>query len=89
MNVTPYLIIGGVAIGNQVVKINSVSFREVSDSTNESGSDWRKVSAKLSMKQIEDIANMDTGQVQYKYGVTERTARNWRQSAKAMLEKVE
>ncbi len=89
VNVTPYFIIGGVAIGNQIVKVNSESFRQLSENTSENGSDWRKVSARLSAKQIEEIANMDTGQIQYKYGITERTARNWRKSAAKMIEKVD
>lgn len=89
VNVTPYFIIGGVAIGNQIVKVNSESFRQVSENTSENGSDWRKVSARLSAKQIEEIANGDTGTIQYKYGITERTARNWRKAANAMLQKVD
>jgi len=89
VNVTPYFIIGGVAIGNQIVKVNSESFRQVSENTSESGSDWRKVSARLSAKQIEEIANMETGEIQYKYGVTDRTARNWRSKASAMLSKID
>lgn len=89
VNVTPYFIIGGVAIGNQIVKVNSESYRQVSETTSENGSDWRKVSARLSAKQIEEIANGDTGTIQYKYGITERTARNWRKAANAMLQKVD
>ncbi len=89
VNVTPYFIIGGVAIGNQIVKVNSESFRKPSENASENGSDWRKVSARLSAKQIEEIANMETGEIQYKYGITERTARNWRKSAAAMLSKIE
>jgi hypothetical protein len=92
VNVTPYFIIGGVAIGNQIVKVNSessVNYRQVSETTRENGSDWRKISAQLSEKQIEEIANGDTGTIQYKYGITERTARNWRKSAAAMLSKID
>lgn len=89
VNVTPYFIIGGVAIGNQIVKVNSESFRQVSENSSENGSDWRKVSARLSTKQIEEIAKMDTGQIQYQYGVTDRTARNWRKAANAMLQKAD
>ncbi len=89
VNVTPYFIIGGVAIGNQIVKVNSESYRQVSENASKNDADWRKVSASLSQKQIEDIANMETGDIQYKYGVTDRTARNWRKSAQAMLNKID
>lgn len=89
VNVTPYFIIGGVAIGNQIVKVNSESFRQVSENAREKDTDWRKVSARLSPKQIEEIANSPTGEIQYKYGITERTARNWRKAAAAMLQKVD
>jgi len=89
VNVTPYFIIGGVAIGNQIVKVNSESFRQVSENASKNETDWRKVSARLSRKQIEDIANGDTGAIQYQYGVTERTARNWRERARKMINRSE
>lgn len=89
VNVTPYLIIGGVAIGNQIVKVNSESFRQVSETPSNNETDWRKVSARLSRKEIEEIAKMTTGDIQYKFGVTDRTARNWRKAASQMIGKSE
>lgn len=89
VNVTPYFIIGGVAIGNQIVKVNSESFRQVSENAREKDTDWRKVSGQLSPKQIEEIANMNTGEIQYRYGVTDRTARNWRKNAMQKVTKGE
>lgn len=97
VNLAPYLLIGGVAVGNQVVSVSS------SESSNLTGNfpngerkltgnfptDWRKVRKELSDEQIQRIATGKTGEICYEFGITERTARNWRVKAQNEVNKVE
>jgi hypothetical protein len=46
-------------------------------------SDWRKVKSMISTDDIRSIASMSSGDIAYRYGVSERTARNWRIYAQA------
>ena len=41
-------------------------------------SDWRKVKTMITADDVRAIASMSSGDIAYKYGVSERTARNWR-----------
>jgi hypothetical protein len=43
--------------------------------------DWRRVRKLLTPEQIKEIATGKGGEIAYKYGVSERTARNWREYA--------
>jgi hypothetical protein len=91
VNLAPYLLIGGVAVGNQVVSVSSGNFPEtfqkVSDDDGKLSSnfpnDWRKVRKMLSAEQLREMSTMGSGDIAYKYGVSERTASNWRKNAKA------
>lgn len=85
VNTAPYLLIGGVAVGNQVV---TVKVAESSNDNAESGGkltgnisvtwdDWRKVPK----SHREKIASMSTSEICSTYGVLPRTARNWRNNA--------
>ncbi len=84
--VMPFLLIGGVSLGNQVVTVEggnlAESFRKVSDSASELGgkfpNDWRKVRKLLSDDEVAWIATAKTGDISYRFGQTEKTARNWR-----------
>ena len=92
VNLAPYLLIGGVAVGNQLVSASSgnvpESFQKVTEDeqkvTGNFPNDWRKFRKLLSREQMAEIARMTNGEISYKYGVTERTASNWR--AKAQVE---
>ena len=43
----------------------------------------------LSNEQLVEIAKMTNSEIAYKYGVTDRTASNWRNKAQAELQKVQ
>ncbi len=96
VNLAPYLLIGGVAVGNQVVSVSSQNlpetFQKVSDDerklTGNFPNDWRKVKRLLTTEQLDEMANLSSGDISYKYGVSERTATNWRNNAKKGTEKV-
>lgn len=91
VNLAPYLLIGGVAIGNQVVQVSYGNFQETfqkvsNDDEKVTGNfpnDWRKVRKALTPEQIAEIAKLGSGDIAYKYGVSERTAGNWRKYARA------
>lgn len=96
VNLAPYLLIGGVAVGNQVVSVSYGNLPKVTenfpnDEEKVSGNlpnDWRKVRKLLTPEQMGQIARMGSGDISYTYGVTERTALNWRRNAQKELEKV-
>lgn len=85
VNIAPYLLIGGVAVGNQVVTVNSAeSFRQVSDNLPERNSaNWRQVRKQLSQEDVSWLASARTEEICFRYGIDDRTARNWRKYAQA------
>lgn len=89
VNMAPYLLIGGVAVGNQVVM---VSFQSGAESYRKDSDDDRKVTGnfpvsgwndwrKIPREHREKIAVMRTDEIVSFYGVEARTARNWRTKA--------
>ena len=96
VNIMPMLLLGGVSVGNQVVSVSSgnlpETFQKVSNEpkepTSNFPSDWRKVRKLLKPEQLAEIAHMTNGEIAYKYGVTERTASNWRKNVQTEQEKV-
>lgn len=94
VNIMPMLLLGGVSVGNQVVSVSSTnlpeSFQKVSDDEQKLSrnfpNDWRKVRKVLKAEQLKEIAVMSSGDIAYMYGVSERTASNWRNKAKAEVQ---
>ena len=94
VNIMPMLLLGGVSVGNQVVSVSSQNvpetFQKLSEDEGKLSSnfpnDWRKVRKVLSDEQFREIASMSSGDIAYKYGVSERTATNWRNKAKAEVQ---
>lgn len=94
--VMPLLLIGGVSVGNQIVSVSSGNLpetfqkpsKEEEKLTGNFQNDWRKVRKLLSNEQLVEIAKMTNSEIAYKYGVTDRTASNWRNKAQAELQKV-
>lgn len=94
VNIMPMLLLGGVSVGNQVVSVSSTnlpeSFQKVSDDEQKLSrnfpNDWRKVRKVLTAEQLKEIAVMSSGDIAYMYGVSERTASNWRNKAKAEVQ---
>ena len=89
VNVAPYLLIGGVAVGTQVVNVAESapeSYRKVSaepsEATAKFPTDWRKVRRMLNEQQVSGIADSSSKIISDLYGVDERTARNWRKYAR-------
>lgn len=91
--VMPIILIGGVSLGNQVVRVDTEpsgkfpeSFRKVSEGGNEPSdifpNDWRQVRKILTKQQVGGIADSESKVIAVMYGVDERTARNWRKYAR-------
>ena len=97
VNVAPYLLIGGVAIGNQVVSVTfrneAETYRKLSESegkiTGNFPTNWRQVRKRLTDEQVSALAAMDTGSIVYTYEVDQRTARNWRKYAQNEMQRLE
>lgn len=93
VNLAPYLLIGGVAVGNQVVSVSSGNFQETFQKvsaaegkvTGNFPNDWRKIRKLLTPEQISAMAEMQIGDIQYTYDVSERTASNWRKNAREQV----
>jgi hypothetical protein len=85
VNVAPYLLIGGVAVGTQVVTVNSAeSYRQVSDNLPAANkSDWRQVRKQLSEDDVTWLKTARTEEICFRWGINDRTARNWRKNAQA------
>lgn len=47
---------------------------------------WRKVRQKLTTEQRAELASMSTEAICYRYGISDRTARNWRKSAQIEMQ---
>jgi len=96
VNLAPYLLIGGVAVGNQVVSVSSQVTGNLTGNLPEDDrkltgnfpNDWRQVRKVLDDGQIQRIATGKTEQICYEFGITDRNARNWRKYAQKELEKV-
>lgn len=89
----PIILIGGVSMGNQVVRVDAEpagklpeSFRKLSAADDEPAGnfpkDWRKVRKILTDQQVGGIADSEARIISAMYGVDERTARNWRRYAR-------
>jgi hypothetical protein len=85
VNIAPYLLVGGVITGNQVVTVNSVeSFRQVSDNLPApSSANWRQIRKKLSNEDVTWLKTARTEEICFRWGIDDRTARNWRKYAQA------
>lgn len=94
VNVMPMLLLGGVSVGNQVVTVSSQNLPETFQKVSDDGeklsrnfpNDWRKVRKVLSADELKELAGMSSGDIAYKYGVSERTGSNWRTKARAEKE---
>lgn len=94
VNLAPYLLIGGVAIGNQIVAVHIQEAPEpkIEESDRKvSGkfpNDWRKVLPYLTPEEVLSISQMSTAKIMKSYHLdVEKTARNWRAYAQAEVEK--
>lgn len=90
VNIAPYLLIGGVAVGSQIVTVSSQNIpnEERKDGGNlpeNLPTDWRQVRKKLNTEQIKAIASGKTESICFEFGITDRTARNWRKNAQKEL----
>lgn len=97
VNLAPYLLIGGVSVGNQLVSVSSQNLPESSpkvsdDEEKVSGNfpnDWRKVRPYLTDEEVLAISRMSTAEIRAKYYLkTAKTAQNWRSYAQKELTKV-
>jgi hypothetical protein len=85
VNAAPYLLIGGVAVGNSLISQNQTG-KLPENSGNKSENSGNFETAKPRWNRIEPadyewIAQARTGEIQSRYGLDERTARNWRTKA--------
>ena len=86
VNIAPALLIAGVALGNQVVTVtqseSSQSYRKLSDNLPERNKlDWRKVRKDISADDVTWLKTARTEQICFRFGIDDRTARNWRKHA--------
>ena len=96
VNIAPYLLIGGVAVGTQMVSIETVQNggQMTGQMTGGNGqkpdiqraesisTDWRKAKKQLTAPQVAAIAKSATAAVMKEYKLSERTARRWIEKAK-------
>jgi len=97
VNIAPYLLIGGVAVGTQMVSIDTVQSggQMTGQMTGGDGqksdtkehvsipTDWRKAKKQLTAPQISAIAKSTTATVMKQYSLSDRTARRWIEKAQA------
>lgn len=96
VNIMPMLLLGGVSVGNQVVSVSSQDAGNITGNlpnderklTGNLPTDWRQVRKRMTEEQISRIASGKTEEICFEFGVTDRTARNWRKNAQKELEKV-
>ena len=96
VNIMPMLLLGGVSVGNQVVSVSSQDAGNITGNlpnddrklTGNFPTDWRQVRKRMTEEQISRIASGKTEEICFEFGVTDRTARNWRKNAQKELEKV-
>jgi len=92
--VMPLLLIGGVAVGNQIVTITDTqkvseqpeSLQKVSQKVSEPTT-WIHLKKTLRHDEIIAISKMQTDDICHKYNVSPRTATNWRNNAKTEIKK--
>lgn len=96
VNIMPMLLLGGVSVGNQVVSVSSQDAGNITGNlpnddrklTGNFPTDWRQVRKRMTEEQISRISSGKTEEICFEFGVTDRTARNWRKNAQKELEKV-
>jgi hypothetical protein len=85
VNAAPYLLIGGVTVGNSLIATNQGGkLPENSDTKKENSGNFETAKPRWNRVTIEEyewIAAARTGEIQTRYGLDERTARNWRVKA--------
>lgn len=97
VNIMPMLLLGGVSVGNQVVSVSSQDAGNITGNlpnddrklTGNLPTDWRQVRKRMTDEQIHRIASGKTEEICFEFGVTDRTARNWRKNAQKEMEKVQ
>lgn len=94
--VMPFLLIGGVSVSNQIVTVTTETQTNVTvEPRKDDGNlpetyqtNWRQIKSKLNANQIKAIATGKTEDICLEFGITDRTARNWRKNAQKELEPV-
>jgi hypothetical protein len=95
VNVAPYLLIGGVAVGTQIVSVDGgqnsgqmtgqtsgqMSSKNDQKLDNGQNSGQRKTRRELTGQDLKQIAQMSSSDIVSTYGCDERTARRWRKDA--------
>jgi len=89
VNAAPYLLIGGVTVGNSIIGTNQAeklpeSYRKNSGKLSENSGNFEVAKPrwnKVPVSEYAEIAISKTGEIQSRYGLDERTARNWRTKA--------
>jgi hypothetical protein len=89
VNIAPALLLAGVGLGNQVVSVTQSSATESGQNLTEiSGNfpsknsvNWRQVRKQLSQDDVTWLKSARTEEICFRWGVDDRTARNWRKYA--------
>jgi len=84
--VMPFILIGGVSVGNQIVSVAHVT-EKIGQMTGQIGQELDRIQPvkrrrnELTTADLKSIATMSSAQITTQYGCDERTARRWRQEA--------
>lgn len=88
VNVTPYLLIGGVAVGNKMVntETQAETFQKVSAEPS-APEGWKKIKKSITPDQLLWLTKARTDDICVKYNVIPRTATNYRKNAQEELQR--
>lgn len=86
VNAAPALLIGGVATGQQVVTVTQTESTQKGGNLPENlptrgPTNWRQVRKQLSQEDVTWLSKARTEEICFRYGIDDRTARNWRKYA--------
>lgn len=93
VNVIPYFLIGGVALGNKILTSeSSETFQKPSENEGEKKEnfprDWRKLRPTLTVEDVQRLASLNSEQISAlakRHGVDPKTVQNWRTYARKEL----
>lgn len=88
VNIAPALLLSGVALGNQIVSTTQTATTQnvgnLPETYRKEGAvSWRQVRKNLDTEAVRWISTARTEEICFRYGVDDRTARNWRKYAQA------
>lgn len=92
VNIAPALLLAGVGLGNQVVSVTQTEITQkgrniTGNLPRKVSADWRQVRKELSREDVTWLLTARTEEICFRFGIEDRTARNWRRNAQKESEK--